>query len=174
MLIGKKEKDKKEKMDTLIQNLGLSVKGNFVPFSQSRNKNEKTKNLNWEITLLKNNKVILTFDYMQGIAHIPNYKHESKTVYEKEYVDRVCEEGKYNGNRKLPEPNIKDILYCLVNDYDVINYSSFEDWARGLGFNEDSIKDKKIYDECMKTALVLLQHIGQEKMKELGEKFVDY
>lgn len=62
-----------------IDSLSLSVQSEFVPFSQSRNKDEKDENgnprrsLNWRVTLQRNGREILTTDYSAGIAHCPGY-----------------------------------------------------------------------------------------------------
>ena len=56
-----------------IEALGLTVESVFIPFSQSRNKNEKHKSLNWRVTVKRNGRDVLTTDYSAGIIHCPSY-----------------------------------------------------------------------------------------------------
>lgn len=83
-----------EKIDAAMAELGLTVSAVFVPWSQSRNKDEKItahdgtstgvprRSLNWIVTLVQSyerpplagSRPILTTDYSAGIAHCPAYK----------------------------------------------------------------------------------------------------
>ena len=58
--------------------LKLTVKSEFVPFSHSRNRDEKHDGktrytLNWNVTLIRDGRDVLTTDYRAGIAHAPGY-----------------------------------------------------------------------------------------------------
>lgn len=57
-----------------IAALGLTVESVFVPFSQSRNKAEGSKTLNWVVTVKRNGRDVIKTDYSAGIAHCPGYK----------------------------------------------------------------------------------------------------
>lgn len=57
-----------------IAALGLTIDCVFVPFSQSRNRAEKTPNLNWVVTVKRNGRDVLTTDYSAGMGHCPGYK----------------------------------------------------------------------------------------------------
>lgn len=61
-------------IDSALADLGLTVESVFVPFSQSRNKAEKHKSLNWRVTVKRNGRDILTTDYSAGAGHCPGYK----------------------------------------------------------------------------------------------------
>lgn len=62
-----------------LADLKLTVKSVFVPFSQSRNRDEKDEkgrtrySLNWKVTLVRDGRDVLTTDYGAGIAHCPGY-----------------------------------------------------------------------------------------------------
>lgn len=61
-----------------LADLKLTVKSAFVPFSQSRNRDEKRDgrtvySLNWKVTLVRDGRDVLTTDYGAGIAHAPGY-----------------------------------------------------------------------------------------------------
>lgn len=50
-------------------------------------------------------------------------------------------------------PTKQDILYCVASDTQMTEASSsFEEWAREFGYDEDSRKAERIYQECMKQA----------------------
>ncbi len=63
-----------------IETLGLTVTSVFVPFSQSRHKNETTEggrprfDLNWRVTVACRGRVVLETDYSAGCGHCPGYK----------------------------------------------------------------------------------------------------
>lgn len=61
---------------SVVDELGLTVEALFVPFSQSRNKNEQHISLNWIVTLKRGGKDVMTTEYSAGIAHCPGYKRE--------------------------------------------------------------------------------------------------
>lgn len=144
----------------------------------------------------------LVTDYSQGVGHIPHYQQSLgksdgwKTIY----YDNICETGKYHhpktwqrfndgridwwsvcnrvrifdNPKPLPKPKLRDVLYSLMMDCDVLNYSSFEDWAPSLGYNEDSIKAKKLYEQCLNLALTFKNMMSSESMEKLQELYQDY
>lgn len=80
----------------------------------------------------------------------------------------------YSGNKKLPPPTPDAILYALISDADVLNYSDFEDWAENFGYDSDSIKALKVYQDCLASALKLNACLGAGTIKQLQEYFQDY
>lgn len=105
----------KEELEAVIEELGLSIKAEFVPWSKSRaydKKNERDvgkKSLNWRVTLIRTYKdrtdkngeqykrEILTTDYGAGIAHCPSYKQKfgrAFTLDDKEEIEYEIEHGK--------------------------------------------------------------------------------
>lgn len=64
-----------------LADLALTVESVFVPFSQSRNKAEPHKTLNWKVTVKRNGRDILTTDYGAGIAHCPGYNTSPPSQY---------------------------------------------------------------------------------------------
>ncbi len=181
------ERDKQNALiDSKIEKLGLSYEATFVPQSQSRNKG-KDHCLNWNISISKDRNVTLTTDYAQGIAHIPNYNQLNSKKYDGFYKES-CESGKYAtrynldfGGRlygkdfkKLPAPLLRDVLYSLVRDSEVLDYDSFELWASDFGYDTDSIKANNIYQDCLQIALKLRAMFGDAAMSLLKEMFQDY
>ena len=51
----------------------ITVESVFVPFSQSRSKDQDTPNLNWKVTVKRDGRDVLTTDYSAGLAHAPGY-----------------------------------------------------------------------------------------------------
>lgn len=165
--------------------LELDVTAVFVPFSQSRNAHEEHHSLNWRVTLTKSGRAVLTTDYMAGCAHCPSYKQSSyKTVDGNAAVREECETGRAvrwrseslglfaHGAPILP--NTVDVLYSLVLDADVINYSTFEEWANEFGYDPDSRKAEATYRACLQHALALRGAVGDDGLRTLQEAFQDY
>ena len=182
----------------LLEAMGIEYSAKFVPFSQSRNKDEKNKSLNWKVTL-KRNRVELTTDYMQGIAHHPDYKkyqlptYGRCTVYQKEQYEGIVARSAETGRRytrfsgldrpmvhtspskkELPEPTLKDVFYSLILDSDVLQHESFESWAGDFGYDADSRQAEKIYQDCLKITLKINQMFSSEEWEQLREFFQDY
>ncbi len=65
-------------------------------------------------------------------------------------------------------PDLADILQSLCLDADaLVNHYTFEDWASEFGYDEDSIKAKAIYDQCIKQSRELQQLLGLTLFNEL-------
>lgn len=169
----------------LIQKLGLEYSAEFVPFSKSRNANEKNKSLNWRVTI-KRGRSSLTTDYMQGIGHLPGYseyrtrRNTSADVYA---INRSIESGYvYDINagvlaknlEKIPAPALQDVLHSLLMDGEALDYSSFEEWAASIGYDKDSRSAEKIYHACIEIALKLRSMLGDENIRKLRDLYQDY
>ena len=166
----------------------------FIPFSQSRNKDSEHKSLNYKVTLTRNSRNF-TFDYMMGSAHVPhkglpvspatNYLKEMKRTV----INRSCETGyqskwcsgleriipvtkKMNQQRITPENT--DVLHCCLLDAEVLDHPDFESWAGDFGYDIDSRSAEKIYKECLASALQFRQLFKSEELEELRELFQDY
>jgi hypothetical protein len=166
--------------------LGLTYSAQFVPFSQSRNAKPAAKvsdySLNWRVTLAKGGRS-LTCDYSAGIAHIPGYKqtgYNRMSVDEAEAIRRACETGQAPRKaglyieRKIPAPELHDVLHSLVLDASALDAGSFEEWAGDFGYETDSRTAEKIYQECIKHAIELRAMIGEtgiESVRVAGEDY---
>lgn len=178
-----------EKAKAFADASGIEYKAEFVPQSKSRNAGNKEPSLNWRITLRKNGRE-LTTDYMQGIAHLPHYSHAfaRNAVYDAA-VREACETGKsriiphknaYDAAqggravpvaREIPAPEFADVLYSLVSDAEVLEYSSFDEWAENFGYDTDSRKAEQTYRACLDIALKLRAIVDLDKAREA---FQDY
>lgn len=137
----------------------------FVPFSLSRNKDNKHKSMNWVISVLKKGEVILNnFDYSEGDLHCPAAKLRDKFAQTRG-IELECETGFVaelaawhlvcRGNSEVPTPQLAQVFGCLLEGCNVLSYDSREKWCQSLGYSSDSIKDKEVYDYCLKTAMKL-------------------
>lgn len=185
---------KETELHKMIAQLGLTVSAEFVPFSRSRNAKEGSafgESLNWKVTLLRNGQPILTTDYSAGVGHCPASKNPPKFASGKvdKYLQRKriadeIENGKVSkltehgsrfalgGEAILPDPT--DVIYSMVQDYDVLNYRDFADWAESVGYNADSISDKAIYDQCMSIALNINAALPADEAQKLRDAAMDY
>ena len=65
--------EQKAAIAATLESLKLSAEAVFVPFSKSRNKGEENKTLNWRVTIKRDGRDVLSFDYSAGIGHCPGY-----------------------------------------------------------------------------------------------------
>jgi hypothetical protein len=191
------KQEHQEKLNLINQKLdemGVRIVTEFVPFSKSRNAKENPKvddmSINWKVTLKRGNQG-LTTDYMQGIGHLPEgiklQFNDKKTIAKVEPIKYACETGKIGyysdisncvmsspSKKTLKQPLLIDVLYSLLLDAEVLDYSSFEDWADEMGFDPDSRKDEKVYNACMKIALQMRKLFSDNDIEILRELFQDY
>lgn len=184
-------------IDAAIAKHGLSVRAEFVPFSQSRNKGENVPSLNWSVTLVKScqtlaslndSRPILTTDYCAGCGHCPSYRQSwgQPTPADTERFVAVCKECEH-GLKLKPRvgfgfvstgkpilPSTADVLYSLIMNFDVLDASSFEDWAANFGYDTDSRAAEATYRACLDVALKLRNGLGETTLAELREAFQDY
>jgi hypothetical protein len=172
----------KENVLAILEANNITMRVQFVPFRVSRNKAEKYPSLNYLITIERNNKEILTTDYMQAFGHCPSYKQRA-THYSNQAVEAECDTGlnhvRLTSRGLIPskvkiEPNIVDVMYSLVLDSNVLDYPTFERWASDFGYNSDSRQDEKTYKACLDIALKLKNGLGDTVLNELREALQDY
>lgn len=163
----------------------------FVPFSQSRNAAKNPKlgqlSLNWRVTLKHKGRDVFSADYSAGVGHCPSYKqtmHGRLTLSEYDALVFECEKGKRA--RVLPSglvvadgstvgrvypilPTSTDVLSSLLLDAEVIDYARYEDFAREMGYDEDSRKGEQVYRQCLECGLALRAAFGDALLTELRE-----
>ena len=66
----------KQEIQAVIESLGLSVESEFIPWSQSRNKDDDRPSLNWKVTVKRDGRDVLSTDYSAGMAYCPGYSTE--------------------------------------------------------------------------------------------------
>lgn len=176
--------------ETAAKELGLTMTTTFVPWSVSRNKDEKNPSLNWKVTIHKDGRPALTVDYSAGMAHCPYFNRikfpHRTTVDDLETIKAECETGKphyffHSAGRpflspgKGPiEPRLDDVLASLVLDAEVLDHPCFESWAEEHGYSTDSRKAEATYRACLDIALRLRAAIGEDGMVKLRQANDNY
>lgn len=163
---------------TEVKKQGLSIASVFVPFSKSRNRDNANESLNWRITLNKEGEPVHTFDYSAGIGHCHAYPNAGPlTEAHCKEITRECETGfggKPGRPGKYSKPDPLDVIWSLVCDSRVIDYSGFEDWADSYGYDTDSRSAESIYRECLTLAIKLRAVLGDSGLYDLTKAFEEY
>lgn len=174
-----------------MESLGVTIRSEFVPWSQSRNAKPSPKlndySLNWKVTVVRGGRDILTTDYGAGIGHCPSYKQGPVTINLEERLILECETGKNHKGvpdhlmhmafpRKLPllQPDSCDVISSLIMESSVLDESTFEDWASSLGYDTDSRKAESMYRACLEIALKLRNGLGEAGLAALRVACQDY
>lgn len=75
---------------------------------------------------------------------------------------------KYGIKRVPNAPELSDVLDCLASDSSgVENARDFNDWAADYGYDEDSRKAEKIYNQCVEQRRELRDLLGLKLYEEL-------
>ena len=174
-----------EALDYLEAN-NVYIKTKFVPFHLSRNKENKLKNLNWIVTLFKDEKEVAEIKYSAGQAHCPSYRQNPKDKHlNQRLIDCECENGVKCGldiggraykkiNGKRIEPKLLDVMNSVILDAECLDFEDFEDWAENFGYDLDSRKSEKLYNSCLKTSLLVLNRLGPKFIKTFKTLMEDY
>lgn len=181
-----------------LNELGIEIKSEFVPWSKSRSFDPKVgldvskKNLNWKVTLVFADRDILTTDYSAGIGHAPSYKnydpkkHGMKwSIVHASYLEDEVEKGitgegapaaiggaTWRGKPVLPDA--VDVVASLLLDGSAIDHPTYEEYAWAMGMDEDSRKGYEMYQERLKIGLMLRTAFGDKLLNQLREDFQDY
>lgn len=186
-----------EQVAAVAKALGLTMRAEFVPFSQSRNAKPRNgqdkpwQSLNWTVTLARDGRDFLTTDYGQGIGHAPASKGSVRSYggagsmlraaaleIEMEQGRRaepsVLGAGGFRAGKPLPPPDLSAVLYSLVSDASVLDEGGFEQWAASLGYDSDSRAAEAIYRACLEIGLKLRAAIGDAGITALRDAMEDY
>lgn len=178
----------KQQIEAWAARHGVTMTTEFISFSQSRNKAEKSPSLNWLVTLRNGDRDIITTAYSAGCAHCPAYNLSVRecggqnSMMRHEAIRMECENGKaiqmYGETPRLTTkpilPDLADVLYSLSMDADVLDSGSFENWASEFGYDTDSRKAESIYRACLDIALKMRAALGDAAIQELRDACQDY
>ncbi len=79
------------------------------------------------------------------------------------YQQRAMTVPFYAGPAWSREPELDDVMDCLCSDaLCVINTSSFEDWANELGFDSESRRAERTYQQVQQQTQDLRQLLGDD------------
>lgn len=182
----------KTEIATVIAQLGLTITAKFIPFSQSRNKDEKHPSLNWKVTVQRNGRDVMECDWMAGAGHCPSYGKKPPAAWDRParfWPDLVAKFetesgyqtrpfttwGGFSADKSKPiTPDLVDVMASLIMDSSVLDAGGFEDWAGDYGYDSDSRHAESIYRACLENALKLRAAIGESGMVLLRDAFQDY
>lgn len=197
------EQTPKQKIEAACAALGLTMSAAFVPWSKSRNKDEKddrgnpVKTLNWKVTVKRmamfdeghrpgSERTLLTTDYSAGIANCPAYKASvaqlgnRNSLMRDEAITQEVETGRtyvpaFSGQgSKIAPPDMADVISSLVMDASVLDAGGFEEWANEYGYDTDSRSAEATYRACLDIALKLRAGIGDDGLRALRDASQDY
>jgi hypothetical protein len=155
-----------------ISDAGIAIDFKFVPASTFENDPWRSQALNWMCIVRVGDRVVLGTTYSQGKAHTPANKKDwgGDHTYKEKAMDLEIEtgliamssqdKGPILSHIPVPPPSVADVMASLCMDSDVMNYSSFEDWASNLGYDTDSIKARDIYNLTLANSLRLNAAFG--------------
>lgn len=181
------ERSASERMRDQMRIHGITVLATFVPFSQSRNKDEKSPSLNWRITLQVRGRDVLTTDYMAGCAHCPAYSNAAmkKALGPRDFNEALrieCEGGKtikrfaggFHAFGPPILPNECDVMFSLLLDAQAIDYGGLEEWASDYGYDTDSRKGEATYRDCVEHGLKLRAALGDDALRAMQDIAAEY
>lgn len=118
------------------------------------------------------------FDYMMGVGHCSRVKKKDSeqvkfnlntiTVDDKLEITRclkgygkrlTVDDFEYLREVYVNVPDLKDILWCLFLDASAYQLC-FQDWCSEYGYDDDSIKARKIYEDCIENYFKLKKALG--------------
>lgn len=115
----------------------------------------------WSFTLYKLDQYnfkrnIQQFSYFTGLGH-----------------RQIKNKGQWNEQITINKPTITGLLSCLILDSTACNMS-FCEWSDELGYDNDSIKAREIYDECQKQSDKLRKVFSNQQIQKIQELTQDY
>lgn len=158
--------------------MGVTQSAVFVPASQAPE--DRRNQINWNITIQRNGRTPYALTYSEGIGHLPFYDVNNRSVAYRGAVQHAIETGRHGPidrthlwSKKLPEPSLADVMYSLLIDTSDAD-ENFEDWARSLGYDDDSIKALRIYEAVQDEARAMRRMFTSRERDELAKIFEDY
>ena len=105
----------------------------------------------------------VTADVTYGTHYNEDFPNSNPWDVTLRYQRRQMTVPFYTGSALTEDPTAYDVLYCLLSDADVENYGSdFESWASDLGYDPDSRKAEKIYNQCVAQTKKLHKLLGDD------------
>lgn len=170
-----------------IEQLGLTMSAAYIPWSRTQQASADPKlhyshrSFHWTVTLTRNNRN-MTCPYTMGSHYCIWFDLNGKKVegvpsrvviaQERALID-LFETGKCGLHGKATPPDIVGVMYCLLQDASVLDFSCFEDWAGEYGYDLDSRQAEKVYKNCLEHALQLRQLLGEENIRKLNELYYE-
>ena len=182
--------EKKEIERILTADFKLRMSFVYQPQSFGEDSNEyRNSMLKFKVTLTSD-LGFMTFNYHIGVGHIHGWTNGSIMLDQDKYYREVFQTGKHaekpmtwrgrnggvNWNTKMIpiKPDFCDVVWCLLQDSNSLSYDTFKEWADDYGYNDDSIKDKALYEECCAQAVEFKKLFKGRDLSPLAPLFEDY
>lgn len=179
----KHDKDLVNAAKQFMEERDLEIKFKHIPCIMSddeyigRKRQEILNDLGvkYQVKLFKNGKEILETDLTSGVGNYFDIPYNAKiTLHEFE----ILKSASHHGRNVLTKDRIPDLeltmLRFFLDAYHTLDFDSFEDFATCLGYDTDSRKAEKIYNEELTQAIKLKNHIGSDDMEILAELMQDF
>lgn len=167
----------KEELEQFMEDFGVAIEWDYIPVHYLKDSRIWDARLEWNITVKRNDKNILTTKFSSGLGcYFKEVLKGRLSLDEEKHIKQCLLVGTVDGrpgSKKL-EPNLCDILSSLALDSSVLDFSCFEYWAAEFGYDEDSRTAERIYQACLKTALALRNELGEDGLRALQEAAHDY
>ena len=170
-------------------NANPNVRFKAIPdMSRSANPKLDSKKDEWEVTAyhwvcrLSNDKIIVNIPYSKGYWNDAKFvaamKEEHTTTQNLAYwlgnnmLGGFLSALRSSGYRRIA-PTIAKVLYSVTEDAISARDYSFEEWCANLGYSDDSIKAKNIYDTCLSYWHDMCRLFGPSKWGAFAKAFAD-
>lgn len=144
----------------------------------------------YDVELLRGERSIWKGPYKLGIGHVKTEGYESHPFLKMEHqkcLRKFHLGGSLEWNTLKAEtaaalakiqkvnPKLEDVMHSLLMDCQAyFDALSFEEWCDEFGYNPDSIKHKKIFDECFEAGRNLVRNLDHEVLGGLREWASEY
>lgn len=172
----------------LLLTSDLTLKSTYVPQQVKPCAKWDLPLLKWEVALTKGSRTVYAGPYSMGIAHVEGvfpgtldgsgFSLHTWTAVEDLYKQGRALYQSRPGQVSLTRcearpPDLLGVLWSCLMDSSALDYPTFEDWARDFGYDEDSRKAEKIYQQCLNDAAVLGSTLGL-RVHDLRIAFQNY
>lgn len=135
---------------------------------------QKTTRDKWECDQWLVNIEGQTFDYFTGMGHRKPARGAPERQKYFGGIGKSLSQERWDSEYMKPvKPDNVGILHSLVLDSDVLDYS-FDNWCDMYGFDNDSRKSHKIYEQCIENAHRLKKCFDAASLQNLRNILQDY
>jgi hypothetical protein len=147
---------------------GYSLRASFIPWCRSRHYTGSSdepidkRSLNWRVTLLHNNRRILSTLYTAGIAHCPSYPRPY--ILRKDIPALMYEThtGRRFGTTERILPSLADVIHSLLLDAEIFDHANgFDAYHAEYGGTRHN------YRQLQHIAISLHARLGREEVETL-------
>ena len=183
----------------LLAPLNLTITSQYIiphpneKFTRSHSEGDYSQ-FKYAVSLAKLDKSVLQTDYFMGIGNvhcvIPVHSG-SKNILEKEFMLFAtpllwqgassvrstdypnCPSVRSGIKAERVLPVLRDVLYCLHSDKDILNYT-FNEWASDFGYSNDSISARDSYLAGQMAAQKFVRFFTVDERKLIAEACENY